>query len=447
MILRLPLYAESCIIIHRFALFWSGAVCLILCRNRIMSIEKRGMVRCAMSKASAVAVGLIASGAAWSEPGHVDVGPFKVEPTASTQLSYIDNLYRSPEDETSSMEFELTAAMRAFMQSGGTDFEVNAEITQDWYSESSDDDVTDYSVGFSLDQSLTGQQQVSLSGDFSRSHEDRGSGLSQGGAAGLSGNDAPVEFDTTKFAGSYTLADFGFVIDRLTLDVSNSEKEYVNFKDVTEIFDTDTFDYGAKLEMDLTGKTSVNIAGNWSDIDYPNPKADTASLSAEEFTATVGITWEATGKTTGSISVGYYDREFDDPARPDDDGPRWDASVTWNPKTYTSFTFTSSQTSDGTRGFDVVTTGDYISTENYGVAWNYSFKSGASTSVSWSLGANEYVGSEREDDRTTWRAEYTRELDRWIFFNAGYEYEELDSTDPNLSYDRNMIYFGLDMTL
>ena len=88
-----------------------------------------------------------------------------------------------------------------------------------------------------------------------------------------SGNDAPVEFETTEFAGSYTLSDFGFVIDRLTLDVSNSEKEYVNFKDVTEIFDTDTFDYGAKLEMDLTGKTSVNIAGNWSDIDYPNPKA------------------------------------------------------------------------------------------------------------------------------------------------------------------------------
>ena len=94
------------------------------------------------------------------------------------------------------MEFELTAAMRAFMQSGGTDFEVNAEITQDWYSESSDDDVTDYSVGFSLDQSLTGQQQVSLSGDFSRSHEDRGAGLSQGGA-GIGGNDAPVEFETT----------------------------------------------------------------------------------------------------------------------------------------------------------------------------------------------------------------------------------------------------------
>ena len=137
-----------------------------------------------------VAVGLIASSAAWSEPGHVDVGPFKVEPTASTQLSYIDNLYRSPEDETSSMEFELTAAMRAFMQSGGTDFEVNAEITQDWYSESSDDDVTDYSVGFSLDQSLTGQQQVSLSGDFSRSHEDRGAGLSQGGA-GIGGMMSP----------------------------------------------------------------------------------------------------------------------------------------------------------------------------------------------------------------------------------------------------------------
>ena len=410
-------------------------------------IQKKPRVRVKKTIGTLLAAACgLAGSVATAEPGRIDAGPFKVEPALNTQLAYIDNIYRAKDDEDGSMVLTISPAMVAFIENGASRYEAHAEVRSETYFAESDDDTLDVEFGIDLHHVLSNKQALDFFAGMNQTHEDRGAGLSQGGI-GVSGNDEPIEYDETTVGGRYTLGS-NQTLGKLVIELSDKDKEYQNFRDTTEFFDHDTWTTSTALYYNLSGKTALVAEGRWEDVEYDQDKPGFASLDAEEFTALVGVTWQATGKTTGHIKLGYFDREFDSASREDSDDLRWDAAITWAPRTYSTLTFTAAQTSDETRGFDPVVTGDFIERETVSLTWDHAFDDATSMSIGYTSDNDEYSGSSgREDERTRFSAGVKRALDRWIVLKAGYEYEELDSSNDPLSYDRNTFFIGLDMTL
>jgi len=377
----------------------------------------------------------------------IDAGPLKVQPTLDTELGYIDNLFRSPDDEENSLRLTLTPALRAFIDNGASRYEAFVEVREQIYYSSSNDDATDVEFGIDVHHAFSNTQALDLFGGIDQTHEERGTGLSQGGSGlviGESGIDAPIKYDETQIGARYTLGN-NQTLGRLELEMSNTETEYKNFRDVTAFYDYDEREGKAALYYNLSGKSALLLEGRWEDTDYARDRLSVASKDSEENTGLVGITWQATAKTTGYVKIGFFDRKFDDSARDDADGFRWDVSVTWAPRTYSTLTFSTAQESEESNGFDI---GDYIERERYGLAWLHQLGNRTQLSVSFDLSNDEYAnGAGREDDRTSFQASLERQVSRWAKAVLGFRFEEIDSDNELMDYERNEVFLGLQMTL
>lgn len=381
-----------------------------------------------------------------AEPGTFDAGPFRVQPSVSSEFAYDDNIFRAETSEQGSTIISVAPELRAFLENGPNRYEVYAAITSETYAQSRDDDSLDVDLGLDLHHEFSRKQMVDVYVSSERLHEDRGDGLNRGGF-GIAGNDAPVEFDQHVLGARYTLGN-NRTFGRLVVEHAEEDRTYQNFEETTAFFDRRTRRTTGTLYYNLSGKTALLVEGRQETVAYDRVRSGDVTLDAEEFTGLVGVAWEATAKTSGYLKWGYYDRDFDAAVREDSDDTRWDVAVTWAPRSYSTFTFTAAQSSDETQSLDVASTGDFIERDMVGVRWDHTLSARTRFSVEYQAGTDDYAGSlGRQDDRTLWSASLTRILDRWISVKASYEYEQADSKDEALSYERNRFFVGVDMTL
>ena len=197
-----------------------------------------------------------------------DAGPLKVQPTLDTELGYIDNLFRSPDDEENSLRLTLTPALRAFIDNGASRYEAFVEVREQIYYSSSNDDATDVEFGVDVHHAFSNTHAIDLFGGIDQTHEERGTGLSQGGSGlviGESGIDAPIKYDETRIGARYILGN-NQTLGRLELQMSNTETEYKNFRDVTAFYDYDEREGKAALYYNLSGKSALLLEGPWGEM-------------------------------------------------------------------------------------------------------------------------------------------------------------------------------------
>jgi uncharacterized protein (PEP-CTERM system associated) len=133
------------------------------------------------------------------------------------------------------------------------------------------------------------------------------------------------------------------------------------------------------------------------------------------------------------VRVGAYDREYDSSGRDDEDGFHWEVDIEYKPRTYSSILLHTRRVSEETNGL-----GSFIDTNEYGVSWEHKWSLRSWTKLGMSVAEDDYVGSDRTDDRYRIEASYTREFRRWLDLSAGYRYENRDSDT------REQDYLGLD---
>jgi len=156
----------------------------------------------------------------------------------------------------------------------------------------------------------------------------------------------------------------------------------------------------------------------------------------------VGMAWAATAKTSGEIKVGGYQRDHKESYSDDKDGFHWEVNLLWNPRTYSSLELGTRRLSRETYG-----EGDYIDSARYETNWNHIWSHRVTSQVSFQYDNDAYIGSPREDKWYKGGASVDYSLRRWVDLNAGYRYEKRSSSEDNLSYDRNVFFFGFRMSL
>ncbi len=364
-------------------------------------------------------------------------------PTFAGELRYIDNLLRSSDATVQTWGTVLRPRVQTWLQDGFNTYSLTFELIDNTYFDSNEDDATDHKLDLDIHQEFTAKNTLNLFAKYYKLHEERGTGLTEGAVA--LEVDKPLKFDYLRFGGKYTLGD-DHSKGRLELEARLDEREYQNFREFTVFRDRDTSDLrgtfyyraGARSEgLIEIRQVEQNYQADYMDADF-NP----TNLDSTENIAVAGMAWAATAKTSGEFKVGGYRRDYRDSSQGDDDGFHWEADLIWKPRTYSSLHLTTRRLSRETNG-----EADYVDTAEYRADWKHLWSHRYSSRINFQYADEEYSGSSRNDELYKAGASIDYSLRRWLDLDAGYRFEKRSSSAQGLSYNRNVFFLGLRLSL
>ncbi|AZG73840.1 outer membrane beta-barrel protein [Shewanella livingstonensis] len=361
-------------------------------------------------------------------------------PGVNSGLKYDDNITsaNAASEKFDSWVLTVTPAVQAQLIDGDTTFTLDAGIEYGDYFSSSDDNYLDALIKGKADVDVNQSRRFGIEASYLSGHEDRGSGIFEGNS-GADQNE-PNTYDVTSVGGFY---EYGAKTTpaRVRANAKYLSKEYGNFESITQFRNFDDTTLGATFYYDTQSASSVFLDFQHVDTVYDivDPTGDRDSKTN---TTQVGVEWQASAATEGSIKVGYQNKTFDNDAREDFSGLSWDAKVTWKPLTYSAFDFSTGRASRDPNG-----AGDFIRGTSYGVQWHHEWSELFTSSIGFKQVNDDYTGIDREDKSKIYQFGINYYVTRWLTLNTGVDIFEIDSTDSQFAYDRNIYFIKAEMTL
>ena len=361
-------------------------------------------------------------------------------PGLNSGLKYDDNITSASAsaDKLDSWVLTVTPAVQAQLLDGNSVYTLDAGIEYGDYFASSDDNYLDALLKAKAEVEINQSKRFGIDASYVSGHEDRGSGIFEGTSG--ADQDEPNTYDVSSVGGFY---EYGAKTTpaRIRANAKYLSKEYSNFESITQFRNFDDTTLGATFYYDTQAASSIFIDFQRvaTAFDVVDPTGDRDSTTN---TTKIGVEWQATALTEGSIGVGYQRKGFDNEDREDFGGLSWDAKVTWKPLTYSEFDFTTGRASRDPNG-----AGDFIRGTSYGVKWHHEWSELFTSSVGFKQVNDVYTGIDRDDKSKVFQFGLNYYVTRWLTLNTGVDIFEIDSTDSQFTYDRNVYFIKAEMTL
>jgi hypothetical protein len=152
-----------------------------------------------------------------------------------------------------------------------------------------------------------------------------------------------------------------------------------------------------------------------------------------------GTTFELTRLLTGEIAAGYVHREYDDPRLSPLDGVVGRGSLLWNATALTSVKFTATSTI----GESTVPGVSGVLSRDAGLEVDHSFRRWLIGTLKGGIGQDNYVGSNRVDNRYYYGVGAIYKLNRFVQLKGEARREWLVSTQPVNNYSANVLLMGM----
>jgi len=356
--------------------------------------------------------------ASLSSPHQLGNSPFFGRAYVGAGFGYDDNVLLTPDNKRSSNFWTLSPGATIDAHGPSTVFVAKYQAQIGRYSDSSQDDYEDQTLGAVLDWRLDRRNFLRLGLDAARAHEPRGS-------TDRPRSDEPDKYRLVVPGVTYSFGAPG-AQGRIDLYASEAQRRYLNNEAFTKVSDRDTTEFGGAFYWRVAPKTYALFEARHTDISY---KIKSPSDSTEN-RLYAGVTWNATAATTGTLKVGRLERKLD--SGPSEADTSWEGLVTWLPRTYSRFDFyTSRQTNEPTGQ------GLYILSSVVGVLWTHNWNSVFTTGVNLRYQKDQYRGFDRHDENTLLGLKAGYKFRRWLTLGAEYTRSERDSTQPISNYDKN----------
>jgi hypothetical protein len=155
--------------------------------------------------------------------------------------------------------------------------------------------------------------------------------------------------------------------------------------------------------------------------------------------AKAGTTFEFSRKLTGEIAIGWLERAYKDPTLNQLSGFTLDASLVYAMSALTNIKFNAATvaaetTVPGTAG---------VFTRNAGVEVEHAFRRWLIGSLKFNYGFDDYVGSDRKDDRFSVGVSLIYKINRVAQIKAEVREDWLRSSVPGVSYDATVYMLGV----
>lgn len=256
------------------------------------------------------------------------------------------------------------------------------------------------------------------------------------GSRDLTGGE-PDRWRSHRLAGDITL---GRRIAKAQIGVGVEVSGFRYLNNNQQSRDYDRHDLRLKGRYNLGPKYALISTLSAARLDYTD---QASTLDSREYSAMVGVEWEATAKTSGAVSIGLRHRDFDSALRSSNGGFAWDARVTWAPKTYSQFTlYSSRQVSEGgfTDGASAVTITDISGLRwRHGLSERTTFEANVERSLSGSNGT--------DDEYMSYGAGLRYRFNRWVDVFGDWSYRSRSSDGPGTGYDKGSVFLGIDVSL
>ncbi|WP_417227611.1 outer membrane beta-barrel protein [Amphritea sp.] len=370
------------------------------------------------------------------EPASIEAGPVRIVPTLNVETSYDDNIFSSTTAEVDSLKMAVTPQFEIIAEDGFNAYKASYAMSHGTYKSSSDDNYTDHQVGLDAHLEFNARNTLDLNTAYSKNHEERGTGITETGSIGA-GVDAPLEYDTKSVSFSYTYGADN-ATGRLVLAGQYTDKEYQNFRSITEERDNEETSFSGTFFYRIQPKTSLLFEIRNQNLNY---KTDpTNSLDSETQRYYIGATWEGTAKTTGTIKLGTVKKDFKSSAREDFSGSSWEVGINWKPLTYSTFNLATSQSEKESSG-----TGDFIDSQTIRLSWTHDWNDQVQTIFSSGFTNDDYKGTTggREDDITDASINLNYDIRRWLSIGMGYSHQNTDSNTVGIPFDRNIYLISI----
>lgn len=373
------------------------------------------------------------------EPASMDLGPVSMIPQLTVRTGRDDNIFLTSSGEKSSAVTVINPVVQFIAEEGANAYKLTADVRRGVYHSSHDDNYTDVQLQGDANLVFDVRNKLDLLAAYLKSHEARGTGLTEGVNATV--NNAPIKFNEKTVGATYTYgADEaqGRVVGKLSYTV----RDYSNFRTLTHTRDRDTLNTGVTFYYRVMPKTSLLFEARREGIDYQNEVVGTASLDSSEWKYLVGATWDATAKTTGVVKAGYAQKEFSDASRDDKSAFTWEAEVSWAPRTYSTFVLRSGQELEESNGAD-----NFIDTRSVSLTWDHAWNDQMKTAFAYGVTSEEYDLTSREDDTNSVSAGVSYDLRRWLTVGMDITHVERDSNQAAFDYESNTLFLTVQGSL
>ena len=369
--------------------------------------------------------------AAKIEPASMPLGPVALTPSINIQTGYDDNIFSVTTDETDSQKTIITPNFELIAEDGFNAYRLIYSFRKGFYHSSSDDNYTDHKLTADAHIEFDARNTLDLNASLSKNHEQRGTGITESGGIGA-GLDAPLEYDNKAASFIYTYG-ANNAAGRLVFAGRSVDKEYTNFRSITDQRDNEEITLGATFFYRIQPKTSLLFEARHQDLNYKTDPA--VSLDSNTQRYYVGATWEGTAKTTGTIKLGRVEKDFEAASRDDFSGNSWEASVKWEPRTYSTINLSTSQSEKESSG-----TGDFIDSKAIRISWNHDWNDQLQSVLSTGYSNDDYKGdpAAREDKITDATIRLNYDMRRWLSFGISYSYQDTDSNATGIPFTRNV---------
>lgn len=374
-------------------------------------------------------------------PQPIEFAGMSFVPTLSIDESYDDNIWDAPSTNAmgteSSWVTRITPNFVLKAQDRKNVYQLGYKLTREEVHSSSDDSHTDHEVSALAHIEYDARNRLDLKATFQNLTERRD-------AVNNFFNESGNETESYNLGGKYS---FGAITSKGQIDVGLNRGwlRYENNYDtgsLTRESERDIWDFDTTFYYRVAPKTRVLAEFQHHDFDYLESNS---ILDSESQIYRVGVTWDATAKTSGTIKVGQERKSFDAQGESTITNQSWDASITWLPRTYSTFTLTTkSLIEEGS------STENHIETDSTSLAWNHRWGVKFSSELKYTYENQDYKGNinnNREDEITKVKVGLDYHFRRWADIGVHYEYYDDESNVDAAEYDRNVVGINLKLSL
>ncbi len=376
------------------------------------------------------------------KPLGIRAGAFMLHPGAQLALEYTDNVFFTQHDKKSDMVYHVRPYVAA--QSTWSRHSLNVTLSADfaWYGKYDRQNYIDYFLNADGRVDVKTRSYFSYNVHYMDLHQDR------------SNRDSVQGFEPTRyhlFGGSFG---YDHTFNRLSLGASYDPQwlNYDNSVSITgEVIDNQDQDRRGDIWSFNAGyqfKTDMQAFVTYSPykVKYDEDINSGYDRSGDGYTINGGVNFTITGKLTGDVSAAYHDRSYDSAELPGISGWAAGAGLQWNP---TYLTSVYGRIDSGIEETTTEFSSGYFR-RLYSLRIDHDLTNFLQVNVFVSYSDNRYelipgapADARRWDD--VWRSGVGLNwyINRYLYLNASYGWEQLKTNVPDDGYTTNRVWLVL----
>jgi len=360
----------------------------------------------------------------------------EITPTLQTGVSSNNNFFNTPSDEESRIIWTIAPNVKAVIDDGPDSYSLNLGTNTSLHNKDSVDNFTEVNVGAGVHKEFTSQHRLDVSGDADWLFEPRGTGLTEG--LGDAVNEL-VKYQQQNLLAEY---EYGALSSKAQVAVRAGffNKKYQNFTEVSQYRNYDKSLFGITGYYNTQAATRTFLEIKQENYRYDVLASSGISRDSDDVKVLAGMEWEATALTSGSFKVGYQNKDFSASERESFSGLSWQATVNWQPLSYSTVQFMTSRAAK-----DPLVQGDYIKESIYAIKWTHSWSDYLSSLASTSYTDEQYTGDVGRKDKTkSVRLGLNYVASKFGMVSTYVDFIDKNSTQDAIEFDRVIV--GINFT-